>query len=98
MRRISLRTMAFAILMCVSISLLIYAINIYETNGQQQIIECDCPTHKENVSTITKSTSHQRSDAFRPCEQISNISAVQRGIIIYYPHHQSEYFFPEVRW
>lgn len=33
-----------------------------------------------------------------PCTPVEKDAAVQRAIIIYYPHHQSEYFFPEVRW
>ena len=33
-----------------------------------------------------------------PCKPVEYESPVQRAIIIYYPHHQSEYFFPEVRW
>lgn len=33
-----------------------------------------------------------------PCTPVEKEAAVQRAIIIYYPHHQSEYFFPEVRW
>jgi hypothetical protein len=35
---------------------------------------------------------------FPPCKQVDTNSSVQRAIIIYYPYHQSEYFFPEVRW
>ena len=35
---------------------------------------------------------------FPTCNPVTNSSAVQRAIIIYYPSHQSEYFFPEVRW
>lgn len=33
-----------------------------------------------------------------PCTPITAEAPVQRAIIIYYPHHQGEYFFPEVRW
>lgn len=33
-----------------------------------------------------------------PCTEVSNTSAVQRAIVMYYPHHQIEYFLPELRW
>ena len=46
-------------------------------------------TKKETTSTMTTTT-----PPLPPCNPISNESAIQRAIIIYYPHHQSEYFFP----
>jgi hypothetical protein len=56
-------------------------------------VETPPPTAKVDVTHITKTT-----PPFPPCKLVENSSAVQRAIIIYYPHHQSEYFFPEVRW
>jgi hypothetical protein len=35
---------------------------------------------------------------YPPCKQVEKSSSVQRAIIIYYPSHQWEYFFPEIRW
>jgi hypothetical protein len=43
-------------------------------------------------------TSTQTTPPLPPCTPVSQDSPVQRAIIIYYPHHQSDYFFPEVRW
>ncbi len=77
-------------------------------------IKCDCPLQQEvvpkiipkvptviptvptvtpAVSTVTASTISSET-----CNEVQKTSPVQRAIIIYYPHHQSEYFFPEVRW
>ncbi len=47
---------------------------------------------------IDATTSTQTPPPLPPCQPIEKESPVQRAIIIYYPHHQSEYFFPEVRW
>ena len=33
-----------------------------------------------------------------PCRPVETESAVQRAILIYYPHHQTGHFFPEIRW
>jgi len=56
---------------------------------------------KIEASTTPKTdavTSASTVPPFPPCQPVDKNSAVQRAIIIYYPHHQSEYFFPEVRW
>jgi len=50
------------------------------------------------VPKIDATTSTQTPPPLPPCQPIEKESPVQRAIIIYYPHHQSEYFFPEVRW
>jgi hypothetical protein len=50
-------------------------------------------------ATVASTTSTQTPPlTFPPCQQVDKNSSVQRAIIIYYPHHQSEYFFPEIRW
>ena len=33
-----------------------------------------------------------------PCTSIGKELPIQRGILIYFPHHQSDNFFPEVKW
>jgi len=50
------------------------------------------------VPKIVTSTVTSTLPPFPPCKQIDTNSSVQRAIIIYFPYHQSEYFFPEVRW
>lgn len=50
------------------------------------------------VTSTATTTMTTTTPPLPPCIPVSNESAVQRAIIIYYPHHQSEYFFPEVRW
>jgi hypothetical protein len=37
-------------------------------------------------------------DRLTSCKEVQKNASVQRAIVIYYPHHQSEYFFPEIRW
>jgi len=77
-------------------------------------VKCDCPTLPppppkiETVAPlkievpfapkIDATTSTQTPPPLPPCKPVEKESPVQRAIIIYYPHHQSEYFFPEVRW
>ncbi|CAF3350277.1 unnamed protein product [Rotaria socialis] len=46
----------------------------------------------------TASNSTQTMPPLPICRPVDKSQPVQRAIIIYYPHHQSEYFFPEVRW
>lgn len=50
------------------------------------------------VPNVDTTTSTQTTPPLPPCTPVGKDAAVQRAIIIYYPHHQSEYFFPEVRW
>lgn len=47
---------------------------------------------------VDTATTTQTTPPLPPCTPVGKDVAVQRAIIIYYPHHQSEYFFPEVRW
>ena len=54
-----------------------------------------------SASTSTTDIAFNNTSTTQPlsfCKEIDKSSPVQRAIIIYYPHHQSEYFFPEVRW
>ncbi len=67
---------------------------------ESQPVNCDCPLTQERVPNIIPSVLTVRSNKVRlaTCKEVQKTSPVQRAIIIYYPHHQSEYFFPEVRW
>ena len=55
----------------------------------------EVPVPGGNVSTIYVP---QTPRPLPPCTHLTDDAPIQRAIIIYYPHHQSEYFFPEVRW
>ncbi|CAF1077399.1 unnamed protein product [Adineta steineri] len=61
-----------------------------------QPTKCDCPLTKDAPSIVPVLSS----TVVKPksCVEVQNTSAVKRAIVIFYPHHQSEYFFPEVRW
>ncbi|UJR27829.1 hypothetical protein I4U23_009097 [Adineta vaga] len=63
-------------------------------------VECDCPQTINAKSSISSSISATIQSQNKPtkCTEVKNTSAVQRAIVIFYPYHQSEYFFPEVRW
>jgi hypothetical protein len=103
MRRITLRLILFAIGSTVGCIFIVFVIS--NSGGdthkkESQLVTCNCPSTQEivpktipSVSTVTP-----KAAIFRPCIEIEKTSPVQRAIIIYYPHHQSEYFFPEVRW
>lgn len=58
----------------------------------------EVPLAPVTTTTTETTTTTTTTPPLPPCHPISNESAVQRAIIIYYPHHQSEYFFPEIRW
>jgi hypothetical protein len=63
-------------------------------------VETPAPAKTETpvASKIDSVTSTRTPPPFPACKLVEKDSPVQRAIIIYYPHHQSEYFFPEVRW
>ncbi|CAF5079020.1 unnamed protein product, partial [Rotaria sp. Silwood1] len=63
-------------------------------------VKCDCSSTQNSFPQTIPSVSNitPNKPILKPCEPIEKTSPVQRAIIIYYPHHQSEYFFPEVRW
>lgn len=66
-----------------------------------RIGECHCPTKQEATfapEPELKVVSNPNVNRFESCQDTDPNSAVQRAILIYYPHHQSDYFFPEVRW
>jgi hypothetical protein len=103
MRRLTLRFLLSAIALTVCGILIAFVISnsggvLHEIKAQS--VECDCPTTPKAVPivTVAASTSKHAVSASRSCVEVKNTSAVQRAIIIFYPHHQSEYFFPEVRW
>ncbi len=105
MRRITLRFILCAIGSTVGCIFVVFVIS--NSTGdthkpESQSVICNCPVKQEIVpkiiSTVPVSTVTPHAAVFRPCKEIEKTSPVQRAIIIYYPHHQSEYFFPEVRW
>jgi hypothetical protein len=103
MRRISLRLILSAIGLCVGCILLGFVIsNQNNTTHEEkpQSVKCDCPSAEAAVTKIIPSVLNVTANVERPipCIEIQKDSPVQRAIVIYYPHHQSEYFFPEVRW
>lgn len=76
-------------------------------------IKCNCPEKLPYVERVTAPKTEKNVEVkvetstaestttvppLPPCQPVSNTSAVQRAIIIYYPHHQAEYFFPELKW
>ncbi|CAF1147464.1 unnamed protein product [Adineta ricciae] len=107
MRRISYRLLLSAIGLCVGFILIVFVFS--HSNGgdvtpektPRQSAECNCPETsktKSNAagSSILTQTSIPNKTA--ACKEVKNTSAVQRAIVIFYPHHQRDYFFPEVRW
>ncbi len=103
MRRISLRHICSAIVISVCCIVLAFVISNSDDNAritELQSVKCDCPLTLETVRRVipTVSTINPNAVRFATCKDIEKTSPVQRAIIIYYPHHQSEYFFPEVRW
>ena len=100
MRRTPFRSSLFIISLSVICLSLVFLIN-NSTNStssslEVQSTECNGLSKQEVIPTEISSASD--ANIFKPCEQVEKTSPVQRAIIIYYPHHQSDYFFPEVRW
>ncbi len=103
MRRITFRFVCSAIGVTVCLIFLSFITsNSSDTTGIQesQPVNCNCSLQQGVVPKIIPSIPivTQSPITFRPCIEVQKTSPVQRAIIIYYPHHQGEYFFPEVRW
>ncbi|CAM2722764.1 unnamed protein product [Rotaria socialis] len=114
MRRVSSRLILTAIGLCICCILLIFAVSNYGHSTEeidQKTAKCDCtPSEKIAVQPVplapiatataitTTTTTTTTTQILKECNETQKSSPVQRAIIIYYPHHQSEYFFPEVRW
>ncbi len=110
MRRISLRFVLCAIgstVACIFIIFILSNSNSDTNKHESQSIPCNCPEAQATVpkiiptvpvSTTPTSTLTSHTAISKPCIEVQKTSPVQRAIIIYYPHHQSDYFFPEVRW
>ncbi|CAF0812581.1 unnamed protein product, partial [Rotaria sordida] len=101
--RITLRLILLAIALCISCILLIFIIinvtgNIYHI--ESKLVKCNCPSAQNSFPQIIPSisTTIRNEVILKPCKEIQKSSSIQRAIVIYYPHHQSEDFFPEVRW
>lgn len=103
MRRVSLRLIFTAIGFSLCFILIAFVTSNYSRNTNEkpfQSIKCDDPSAQEAGAKISSSISNitSKSTRSKPCIEVKKSSPVQRAIVIYYPHHQSEYFFPEVRW
>lgn len=99
MRRISRRHILCTISLCIVCLCLIFLINNTKNSnsiGEPAVVDCDCSS--KHGETTTKFPLVLSTNVLKSCEQVEKSSPVQRAIIIYYPHHQSDYFFPEVRW
>jgi hypothetical protein len=100
MRRITLRFIITAI----GLSLCFIVITLFVTGNSRdenfQSAKCDCPSARKAAPQIILPEPNFTSNKTRSsqCKEVQQSSPVQRAIIIFYPHHQSEYFFPEVRW
>jgi len=112
MRRITLRFICYTTGLSICFILLAFSMsNLGDHNYMQEHqpvpVKCNCPLQQEVVPKIIPpvlivtpavSTVTASSIGLKTCNEVQKTSPVQRAIIIYYPHHQSEYFFPEVRW
>ena len=107
MRRISYRLLLSAIGLSVGFILIVFVFS--HSNGNdaatenkpRQSAECNCPEiskNKQNVASSSLLIQTSLPNKTATCTEVKNTSAVQRAIVIFYPHHQRDYFFPEVRW
>ncbi|CAF3408623.1 unnamed protein product [Rotaria sp. Silwood2] len=106
--RVASRLIPSTIGICVCCIILVFIISNISNNTpevESTSVKCNCPSTQNSFpqttvlgSTTTTTTTTQNKAILKPCEEIQKSSPVQRAILIYYPHHQSEYFFPEVRW
>lgn len=106
MRRISLRCICSAIGVCICCILLVFAVSNFNGNDRETksaLTNCDCPPQEKSNSEVapvivTSTTVTPQLTVFKPCEAVQKTSPVQRAVLIYYPDHQKNEFFPEVRW
>lgn len=99
MRRISLRNILCTISLSVLCLCVIFLINNATNSNdldESLNIGCDCSSKQGELRRRIPPVVN--TNVLKPCEQVEKTSPVQRAIIIYYPNHQSDYFFPEVRW
>ena len=108
MRRLSRRSLLSAIGLCVSLLLLAFVL----TNSNHHTKDtpgapCDCPKaikdDAQKSSAVAPPIAKQLPNTatlppLPACKPVGLDSPVQRAILIYYPHHQFDYFFPEIRW
>ncbi|CAF4331421.1 unnamed protein product [Rotaria sp. Silwood2] len=105
--RVASRLIPSTIGICVCCIILVFIISNISNNTpevESTSVKCNCPSTQNSfpqttvLGSATTTTTTQNKAILKPCEEIQKSSPVQRAILIYYPHHQSEYFFPEVRW
>ncbi|CAF4391637.1 unnamed protein product, partial [Rotaria sp. Silwood2] len=104
--RVASRLIPSTIGICVCCIILVFIISNISNNTpevESTSVKCNCPSTQNSfpqttvLGSTTTTTTTQNKAILKPCEEIQKSSPVQRAILIYYPHHQSEYFFPEVR-
>ncbi|CAF3342728.1 unnamed protein product [Rotaria sp. Silwood1] len=101
--RVTLRLILSATGISVCCFLLVLIVRNFSNNTHEKeskSVKCDYPSTQTLFSQTTSSVSNitRNKPILKPCKPIKKTSPVQRAIVIYYPHHQSEEFFPEVRW
>ena len=101
MRRLIQRMVLLAI--AVSLSLVLLATVIGNSGNDQQnehsADSCDCAKNPSAAAALRAvPLVNPNANRFKNCKDTDKNSSVQRAIVIYYPSHQHEYFFPEVRW
>lgn len=101
MRRLIQRMVLLAVVVSLSLVLLTTVIG---NSGNDQHDEpstdsCDCAKNPSAGAAIRAvPVVNPNANRFKNCKDTDRNSSVQRAIVIYYPSHQHEYFFPEVRW
>ena len=107
MRRLNRRLIFAGIGAALLCFLLMFVVNNNSTGSandenQPKIGRCHCPSDQQATfppeSSAKQAIVNPNVRRFESCQDTDPKSAVQRAILIYYPHHQSDYFFPEVRW
>ncbi|CAF4918381.1 unnamed protein product, partial [Rotaria sp. Silwood1] len=101
--RVTLRLILLIIGICICCILLTFAISNFGNDTHQiepEPVKCDCSLTQNSFPQTIPSVSNitPNKPILKPCKPIKKTSPVQRAIVIYYPSHQSEYFFPEVKW
>ena len=103
MRRIIQRMVFLAIILSLSLVLLATVIGNSGNGDDEQDVEadqCNCAKNPAAAGSAVRLSRliNPNANRFKDCKNTDTNSSVQRAIVIYYPSHQQEYFFPEVRW
>lgn len=84
-----------------SLLLLFFVINSKQSTSRKSVltVPCDCDQVKyvENKSKNLNPIPSEQ-NRLTMCQDLDKNSSILRAILIYYPDHQANDFFPEVRW